>query len=267
MDPALLWQWWQHLQQSMTSTYSSRSARSTSPPSPMASLPPHHDSTREHQRLQPSSSTQPTDAVLRDHVSSDEVLAEKRRRNAGASARFRERRKVRERELQDRCQVLDRRVFALEAALKQIDPHHSLLTTPPSSSDTHPATNASSPGHTVAPLDAEILSTFPLITIPTSPVNHPQPRISPVGNSPAPVDFALNDRVSQLEHLMLQLRDDKHQAVSKVSSLQQENLLLKKRLENASPGGPRPAHLASSLSQQPDSDQEKPSKRPRLHST
>ncbi|CAG8451707.1 5385_t:CDS:2 [Scutellospora calospora] len=44
-----------------------------------------------------------------------ELLAEKRRRNAGASARFRDRRKQREREMQDKCQFLERRVQELES--------------------------------------------------------------------------------------------------------------------------------------------------------
>jgi len=44
-----------------------------------------------------------------------ELLAEKRRRNAGASARFRDRRKQRERETQDRCQYLERKVQEYES--------------------------------------------------------------------------------------------------------------------------------------------------------
>lgn len=44
-----------------------------------------------------------------------ELLAEKRRRNAGASARFRDRRKQREREMQEKCQFLERRVQELES--------------------------------------------------------------------------------------------------------------------------------------------------------
>ncbi|CAG8721564.1 10639_t:CDS:2, partial [Acaulospora colombiana] len=43
-----------------------------------------------------------------------ELLAEKRRRNAGASARFRDRRKQREREMQEKCRFLERRVQELE---------------------------------------------------------------------------------------------------------------------------------------------------------
>ncbi|CAG8474661.1 6117_t:CDS:2 [Ambispora gerdemannii] len=41
--------------------------------------------------------------------------AEKRRRNAGASARFRDRRKQRERDMQEKCQFLERRVQELES--------------------------------------------------------------------------------------------------------------------------------------------------------
>ncbi|KAG0745645.1 hypothetical protein G6F57_009448 [Rhizopus arrhizus] len=59
--------------------------------------------------------------------SSEEVLAEKRRRNAGASARFRDRRKQRERELQERCQVLEKRAVDLEDALRMMDPGHPLI--------------------------------------------------------------------------------------------------------------------------------------------
>ncbi|GBC02092.1 hypothetical protein RclHR1_04440022 [Rhizophagus clarus] len=44
-----------------------------------------------------------------------ELLAEKRRRNAGASARFRDRRKQREREMQEKCQFLERKVQELES--------------------------------------------------------------------------------------------------------------------------------------------------------
>ncbi|CAG8512658.1 5457_t:CDS:2 [Ambispora leptoticha] len=40
---------------------------------------------------------------------------EKRRRNAGASARFRDRRKQRERDMQEKCQFLERRVQELES--------------------------------------------------------------------------------------------------------------------------------------------------------
>ncbi|ORZ06667.1 hypothetical protein BCR42DRAFT_312645, partial [Absidia repens] len=65
--------------------------------------------------------------VTKEGMTSAQVLAEKRKRNAGASARFRERRKLRERDLQETCKLLDRRVFALESALKQLDPNHSLL--------------------------------------------------------------------------------------------------------------------------------------------
>ncbi|CAG8499589.1 5497_t:CDS:2 [Paraglomus occultum] len=43
-----------------------------------------------------------------------ELLAEKRRRNAGASARFRDRRKQREKEMQEKCQYLEKRIQKLE---------------------------------------------------------------------------------------------------------------------------------------------------------
>ncbi|CAO3699657.1 unnamed protein product [Rhizopus stolonifer] len=60
-------------------------------------------------------------------LSSEQVLAEKRRRNAGASARFRDRRKQRERELQDRCQELEKKNLILENALREADPNHPLV--------------------------------------------------------------------------------------------------------------------------------------------
>jgi hypothetical protein len=104
-------------------------------------------------------------------ISSAQVLAEKRRRNAGASARFRERRKLRERELQETCKMLDRRVFALESALKQLDPHHSLL-----------------------------------VVTTTSP---PQPPSSTFSLSPEPEDATLKDRVRQLEHMMTLFQQEK----------------------------------------------------------
>ncbi|KAI8989941.1 hypothetical protein BDB01DRAFT_703066, partial [Pilobolus umbonatus] len=60
-------------------------------------------------------------------VSSEEVLAEKRRRNAGASARFRDRRKQREKELQDKCDKIESRAKQLEDALRLIQVDHPLL--------------------------------------------------------------------------------------------------------------------------------------------
>lgn len=60
-------------------------------------------------------------------LSSEEVLAEKRRRNAGASARFRDRRKQRERELLDKCNELEQRSKEFENALRRVDPEHPIL--------------------------------------------------------------------------------------------------------------------------------------------
>ncbi|ORX90628.1 hypothetical protein K493DRAFT_356594 [Basidiobolus meristosporus CBS 931.73] len=58
-----------------------------------------------------------THAVARRLVSVDiNPRAEKRRRNAGASARFRDRRKQREREILERCVLLEDRVKELEHA-------------------------------------------------------------------------------------------------------------------------------------------------------
>ncbi|KAI8140457.1 hypothetical protein BJV82DRAFT_671532 [Fennellomyces sp. T-0311] len=67
---------------------------------------------------------------------SDAILAEKRRRNAGASSRFRERRKQREKELQERVVLLEQRVQQLQTALRQYNPKHPLIE--PSSSSSSP---------------------------------------------------------------------------------------------------------------------------------
>lgn len=52
-------------------------------------------------------------------LTSEQVLAEKRRRNAGASARFRDRRKQRERDMSEKCHQLEERVKELEIALSR----------------------------------------------------------------------------------------------------------------------------------------------------
>jgi len=68
-------------------------------------LPPHHHhhhpyfTQRHHPHIDPAT----------------ELLAEKRRRNAGASARFRDRRKQREKEMQEKCQYLEKRLQKLES--------------------------------------------------------------------------------------------------------------------------------------------------------
>lgn len=90
------------------------------PPTPPLSawptpLPP---TQQKQQPIKPPSSGTPTP---------EEILAEKRRRNAGASSRFRERRKQRERELQEKCQRLERQVEELQAALRNVNPDHPLL--------------------------------------------------------------------------------------------------------------------------------------------
>ncbi|RUP51001.1 hypothetical protein BC936DRAFT_136646 [Jimgerdemannia flammicorona] len=77
----------------------------------------HHHSSQghsDHYGSPPSHHSQRSGSI---QPSPDEILAEKRRRNAGASARFRDRRKQRERENQDRCEYLERRVAELEKAL------------------------------------------------------------------------------------------------------------------------------------------------------
>ncbi|KAI8089217.1 uncharacterized protein BX664DRAFT_332446 [Halteromyces radiatus] len=134
----------------------------------------------------------PSSPVMKEGMSSAQVLAEKRRRNAGASARFRERRKLRERDLQEKCQLLDRRVLALETALKQLDPHHSLLLDKPVRDDDHSSS--------------------------------PPP--------PPPPQSTLNDRVSQLEQLMMLLRQEKILDTHKLQSLEKENQTLKTKIQN-----------------------------------
>jgi len=92
-----------------------------SPPRAAGSAPPHMQPSSHHPGMvirpmhhpyaHPIYHQQPRPAL--DPAS--ELLAEKRRRNAGASARFRDRRKQREREMQEKCQFLERRVQELES--------------------------------------------------------------------------------------------------------------------------------------------------------
>ncbi|KAI7861837.1 hypothetical protein BDF14DRAFT_1960154 [Spinellus fusiger] len=105
-------------------------------------------------------------------TSSDDLLAEKRRRNAGASARFRDRRKQRERELQEKYNALEIHTKALASALQQYQPDHALLK----------------------------------------------------GNP------LLSDRVSQLERIMTQFRQDKAEDTYKLDELEKENTYLRSLL-------------------------------------
>ena len=118
--------------------------------------------------------------------SSEEVLAEKRRRNAGASARFRDRRKQRERELQDKCNELEQRSKEFENALKRIDPDHPLFSKQPIANDFGGSRSTTS-----------------------SPPPHHE-------------DHTLFDRVGQLEHLMTRFRQEKETDTQKLSELEKE---------------------------------------------
>lgn len=124
-------------------------------------------------------------------LSSEEVLAEKRRRNAGASARFRDRRKQRERELQDKCHELEQRTKELENALRRCEPDHPLLSKPHLSANTEYNGNRS-------------ITSSP-------PPSHQQED-----------SHTLFDRVGQLEHLMTRFRQEKETDTQKLDELEKE---------------------------------------------
>lgn len=130
----------------------------------------------------PSSLTTPT--------SSEAILAEKRRRNAGASSRFRERRKQRERELQERVLYLEQRVQSLEMALQQYDPEHPQLT---ANKEKRPLVQSSS-----------VIQAH----------NHS------ISSSSSNND--LSNRVSQLETLMTRFRQEKESDSEKLTLLESE---------------------------------------------
>ncbi|KAL0091429.1 hypothetical protein J3Q64DRAFT_1673361 [Phycomyces blakesleeanus] len=133
-------------------------------------------------------------------LSSEEVLAEKRRRNAGASARFRDRRKQRERELQDKYNILENRTKALADALRRIEPDHPL----------------------VLPHQAEITSH-----------GDNSNRLGSASPSPEPHSqntTDLTDRVSQLERLMTLFRQEKETDTCKLEELEKENFYLRSLL-------------------------------------
>ncbi|KAI9330245.1 hypothetical protein BD770DRAFT_449563 [Pilaira anomala] len=132
-------------------------------------------------------------------LSSEEVLAEKRRRNAGASARFRDRRKQRERELLDKCNELEQRVKEVENALRRVDPEHALLL------NKRPRVTDRSMSPT---------------TTTTSTTSHHTEES----------DHTLFDRVGQLEHLMTRFRKEKETDVQKLDELEKENKYLKSLL-------------------------------------
>jgi hypothetical protein len=129
----------------------------------------------------------PTDRAM---LSSEEVLAEKRRRNAGASARFRDRRKQRERELQDKCHELEQRTKEFEIALRRLEPDHPLLAKASTA-----VSRSSSPATTT---DYQGMSD----------------------------QHTLFDRVGQLEHMMTRFRQEKETDVQKLDELEKEVCIL-----------------------------------------
>lgn len=122
-------------------------------------------------------------------TSSEAILAEKRRRNAGASSRFRERRKQRERELQERVLYLEQRVQSLEMALQQYDPEHPQLT---ANKEKRPLVQSSS-----------VIQAH----------NH---------SSSSSSNNDLSNRVSQLETLMTRFRQEKESDSEKLTLLESE---------------------------------------------
>lgn len=127
-------------------------------------------------------------------LSSEEVLAEKRRRNAGASARFRDRRKQRERELLDKCNELEQRVKEVENALRRVDPEHALL-----------------------------LNKRPMVTDRSM---SPTTTTTTTSHHTEESDHTLFDRVGQLEHLMTRFRKEKETDVQKLDELEKEVISL-----------------------------------------
>ncbi|CAO3662062.1 hypothetical protein CU097_010876 [Rhizopus azygosporus] len=123
-------------------------------------------------------------------MTSEEVLAEKRRRNAGASARFRDRRKQRERELQERCQNLEKRTQELEDALRLVCPDHPLLTNANLSSPSETSSSTSSPSTPSASVD-------------------------------------ILGRINQLEQFITRFRVEKQTDAKKLEELENENKFLK----------------------------------------
>lgn len=160
----------------------------------------------------PTSLNNAPSAASSDRVlTSEEVLAEKRRRNAGASARFRDRRKQRERELQDKCHELELRSKEFENALRRIDPDHPLvLAKQPQSSSFHSSTSA-----TAASPSSE--RSHYRSTRSSSPSPH-----SSAFHGYASDQSTLFDRVGQLEHLMTRFREEKETDVQKLDELEKE---------------------------------------------
>ncbi|KAF7732145.1 hypothetical protein EC973_006400 [Apophysomyces ossiformis] len=155
-----------------------------------------------------------SDPNAKPTMSSEEVLAEKRRRNAGASARFRDRRKQREREIQDRCRQLEHRTRELEEALRRFDPNHSLLQ--------HDEEEADLPSTTTSTMAATASSSSPSRL--RSSLSPPATSNGLEGNGGGASGdrTTLNDRVSQLEHLMDHFRREKETDTHKLKELEKE---------------------------------------------
>ncbi|EPB88280.1 hypothetical protein HMPREF1544_04864 [Mucor circinelloides 1006PhL] len=154
-------------------------------------------------------------------LTSEEVLAEKRRRNAGASARFRDRRKQRERELQDKCHELEQRSKEFENALRRIDPDHPLLLSKQPQPSSHSTTST--------PPASEYHHRRSITS--TSPPPHPHPPSqSSASHSYSSDQSTLFDRVGQLEHLMTRFKEEKETDVQKLDELEKENKYLRSLL-------------------------------------
>ncbi|KAI9006701.1 hypothetical protein CLU79DRAFT_840715 [Phycomyces nitens] len=181
-DPQSLWSLWGQFQQSR-------------------SIQPQISSNSEESQRRSSDPTNVQSPLSADKgLSSEEVLAEKRRRNAGASARFRDRRKQRERELQDKYNLLENRTKALADALRRLEPDHPLVL--PHQTDLTNHSDSSNRLGSASP----------------SPEPHSQNATD------------LTDRVSQLERLMTLFRQEKETDTCKLEELEKENFYLRSLL-------------------------------------
>ena len=121
---------------------------------------------RPTQRRKTASPTSPVNMDTRDP---QQVLEDRRRRNATASARFRTRRKEREQQLRQRCVELEQRVHILETALLQYQQRFGAVM--PMTSDLPPGTLmlAQVPANaTLPPGVMPVLIQQPMQTIPPS---------------------------------------------------------------------------------------------------
>ncbi|KAG2172654.1 hypothetical protein INT43_000001 [Umbelopsis isabellina] len=199
--------------------------RSVAPPSLVSSRSYHHTSTplSQHRDGAPSyypahitpysesynydkSAVSSADLIANtQHMTSEQVLAEKRRRNAGASARFRDRRKQREQDMHERCAQLQVRIHELEQALaratgqsiEEIQEGHEIRVRRRSSSTLSDEAQEKS---------GLILDSF----------------------------HSLGDRVTELENLVGHSRREKDASNKKLVELEKENAYLRSLLTPAS---------------------------------